>query len=319
MESPAVRVANQLAWELESRTSIELKVRTEILCDDPEWKPKDFTQYEEHYIETALGQRWCDTYLLKDGKIVGRSTAFSDGKRCAEVTYKDDHLDRQKFVVIKRTYPREEQADWMNRPAPINLLNVCREPLHVALPKAKSLGPDRVLDRDCDVFLFRGLRWRVPQDHVYYLDRATSIPLKVESYRDEVARDNGQPLWVWTAESLDQVQHHFIALKSRHVSTKPLTTSIQHVESVVFNKEYPSSAFWPVLQPGVTVLDTISNKNYKVPGGDRSNSDAEQQFSTASPVQAVPPQDYGSVASAVSLGLGLAVFSVGIILWWYRR
>lgn len=319
MDSPAERVANQLAWELESRKSIELKVRTEILCDDPEWRPKDFNLVEEHYIETASGQRWCDTYFLKAGTVVGRSTSFSDGSRCADVAYEDGHLDRQKFVVIKRTYSQEEQGDKMNRPNPIDLLYVCREPLQVALTKAEALGPDRVLDRDCDVFLFRGLRWRVPQDHVYYLDRATSIPLKVESFRDQAARDNRQPLWVWTAESLDRVQDHFIALKCQHVLSSPLTTHKYQVESVVFNKDYPSSTFWPVLQPGVSVLDTISNKHYRVPGGDRTLSDAKEQPSAAYPVEAIPPQGYLSVASTAFLGLGIAIFFLGIILRWRRR
>ena len=233
--------------------------------------------------------------------------------------YEDGHLDRQKFVVIKRTYSQEDQGDKMNRPNPIDLLYVCREPLHVALSKAESLGSDRVLDRDCDVFLFRGLRWRAPQDHVYHLDRATSIPLKVESFKDQAARDIRQPSWVWTAESLDQVQDHFITLKSREVMSNPQFTWKLQVESVAFNKDYPSSTFWPVLQPGVSVLDSISKKSYRVPGGDRTNSDAKEQPSDARPVQAIPPQGYLSVVSTVSLGLGLAVFFVGISLWWRRR
>jgi len=296
-----------------------LKVRTTIISLDPEFPAKDFTLVDEHYIETALGQRTCDTTHLQGDEVVRRFSLFSDGSRCADVQCDAHPPDHQKSVFIKRTYSQEDGNDRMNRPQPIQLLYVCREPLHKALPKAESLGTGTVLGRDCDIFLFRQLRWRVPQDHVYYLDRATSIPLKVESFKNQAARDAAEPLWVWTAESLDKVQGHFIPLNCQMVRFKPNVTWKYHVESVVFNKEYTASTFWPVLQPGVFVRDFISQKSYKVPGAEKTTLGAPERSSNAQPIQAIPPQGYLSALSTVSFGVGLVVFFVGIAIWMRRR
>ncbi len=315
MDPRAERAVNQLAWELESRRSIELKVRTTIISRDPEFPTRHFSLVDEHYIESALGQRTCDTTHLQGDEVVRRFTLFSDGSRCAEVQFEARPPYSQESVFIKRTYSQEDRGDWMNRPGPIQLLYVCREPLHKALPTAESLGTGKVLGRDCDIFLFRQLRWQVPQDHVYYLDRATSIPLKVESFKNQAARDAEEPLWAWTAESLDKVQGHFIPVDSQMVNSKPNVTWKYHVESVVFDKEFPTSTFWPVLQPGVFVHDFISLKSYKVPGAERTMLGASERSSNARPTQAVPPQDYLSALSTVSFGVGLAIFFVGIVIW----
>ena len=260
MELPSVTVAKQLAWEMESRKSVELQVHFDIISPDfNSQNPESFNAIEEHYIETALGQRVCDVTHLRDGLPTKHYTYYDQGSRCAEVAYSKDDLKAQQSVTIKRVYRTEDQmGDRAERPQPLQVLYVGREPLHKALTKAKSLGESRFLDRDCDVFLFEKVRWVSPQDHVYYLDRETSIPLKVKSFKDEASRQKQEPLWVWKAQSVDKVQGHAVPLKSE--LTTPLAGTASpyvwkyEVKSVEFGKEYPESTFWPTIQPGVDVF-----------------------------------------------------------------
>jgi hypothetical protein len=74
--------------------------------------------------------------------------------------------------------------------------------------------------------------------------------------------------------------------------------------------------FWPVYQPGVNVIDSLSGEAYREPGGDTAvtGSEIAQQ-----PIRAEPLDDGTSTLSRISLGLGLLVIVVGLTLWWRRR
>ncbi|MHB1557458.1 MAG: hypothetical protein ACYC61_08260, partial [Isosphaeraceae bacterium] len=70
------------------------------------------------------------------------------------------------------------------------------------------------------------------------------------------------------------------------------------------------------LQPGVRVLDTLSNKRYIVPGADGMIPDARPKAVDVSrPIEATPPQDWGLIASRMTFGLGVAVLVLGVVLW----
>ena len=180
------------------------------------------------------------------------------------MNFSKNDLDKQESIIFKRQYWMEDRSERRECPQPLRFLYVGREPIHKALPSAAYLGEDRVLNRACHVFLFAQVRWEIPQDHVYYLDKATSVPLKLASYRDQTARDQKKPLWVWTAESLDKVQDHFVSLKSKMIQyaedLQPGFTWTYSVISIQFDKDYPASMFSPAPQPGVTVLDSINSK-----------------------------------------------------------
>ena len=320
-ESPADEVAKRLAWELDTRKSVELRTRVDIIPGkvDPQ-KPLDYDAIEEHYIETGVGQRKCDSRGLKSERVVSHYARFSDGSKCADLNYSKDDLERETSFVIKRHYGIEDRSDRMDCPEPLRALHVGREPLQKALCKADYLGEKQVLGRDCDVFLFTRVRWEIPQDHVYYIDKKSSIPLKVESYLDQSARERNKLSWVWVAESLDQVQEHFVALNSKTVAydedSGPPFTWIHRVLSIEFGKEFPPSTFWPTLQPGVTVLDTISNKRYQVPGTSADSAPAKAKVGEPNePVVAAPPSGWTTPASNVLLGLGAAVLIAACVLW----
>jgi hypothetical protein len=90
-----------------------------------------------------------------------------------------------------------------------------------------------------------------------------------------------------------------------------------HVQSIVFDKDFPAAVFWPVIRPGVGVLDAISGKSYKVPGATpeppRKPSDA------AHSIEASPPTGWTGVASSVTVVLGAAIIILSCGLWVRRR
>ena len=284
MDSIAELAGKQLAWEMESRKSVEVQVTTAITNHVAASSSKQvFDTVEEHYIETAAGQRFCDFRGVKSGsgKVVARSAHFGGGRKFADISFVPENPEVQQSISIKRQYWMEESSDRRQLPAPLLFLYVGREPLYEALPKAQSLGKGEVMGRECNVFLFTQVRWSIPQDQVFYLDKITSIPLKVESFRDKESREKNEPLGVWTAKSLDKIQGHFAPLKSTQTAySKDGSLSLTWdftVNSIAFNEEYPASTFWPAFQPGVTVLDGISNKSYVVPGARRRRKTSKKR------------------------------------------
>jgi hypothetical protein len=316
------QAAKTLAWEFESRKSIETRTRTLIHNQDKNTGvSQDFDTLSEHYIETATGRRFYEFRALKGDEIVQRSLHYGDGTKFADVDYRPDDPETQNAIFINRQFWMEGRNDRRQVPQPFLYLYVGREPLHEALPKATHLGQDKVIGRECEIFLFPQVRWAVTQDQVYYLDKATSIPLRVESYRDTSARERNEPISSWTARSLDEVQGHFVPLNSSQVSynkegAEDLTWDFK-VESIEFNKDYPNSLFWPTVQPGTTVFDSIMNKMSETPG--QRKSDVKQsEKAIAQPIYADPPRDWTATASSVSLVLGAAVLLTGTVLWWRR-
>jgi hypothetical protein len=336
--TPAEIVAQKLAWEVETRTSIELRVAAPIISSVADQaKPKLLDSYEEHYIETAAGQRFCEFQGFLADKLTTREQHYGDGSKFADVTFDPRNLDRQQVVFIKRQFYMESRNDRRQIPPPLLFLYVGRTPLHKALPNGEYLGTDKVLGRECDLFLFPKVRWPVVQDQVFYLDRETAIPLKFVTYRNQEARERKQPAGEWVAESLDKVQGHFIPLKSTLTSKRPDgsngTVWRYTVKSVAFDKDYPASTFWPTRQPGVIVHDEFTGKTKSppgkektdkastAPGQEKTKSKAQPKATTSTSsvqIQAVSPRNWTAALSSGSLGLGSAVLLTGILLWWRR-
>jgi hypothetical protein len=319
--APVELAVQRLAWELDVRKSVEVRAHTEIIQHKPDpQQPQVFDAVDDHYIETAIGQRRCDTRYLKAGAAASHYEYFSDGPRAADVIFSEADVERQASAVIKRRYRMEDRSDRMQRPEPLQFLYVGREPLHKALPRASYVGEYQALERRCDAFLFTQVRWEVTQDLVYYLDKATSIPLKVESFRNETDRCDNRALWVWTAESFDNVDGHPVTLNCKMIafsgeSTPAFTWNI-HVRSITFDKDFPAAVFWPALQPGVKVLDTISGKSFEVPG---PTIPLPARATTVQPIEALPPRSWTSTISSVTLVAGAAIFILASVLWWRRR
>jgi hypothetical protein len=264
--SPAERAAKLLSQEFKPPRSIEVRDRTDITHHDPApATPSAWDYSHERYVETLAGQRFAEYRGMKGEKMMNRSTSHLKGKGefGVYIIYRDDNLETQKQVHFTPEYWMEHKSDRKQLPACLLFLFVGSERLDTALANATYLGESQVLGRPCNSFLFEDVRWLRPQDHVYHLDRETAIPLKVEAFADQAARDSKSPLWVWTAESLDEVDGRHFVLRSTQTSFhngEPSITWRNAVERIEFDKEYPDSLFAPNFDANVTIVDYVNNE-----------------------------------------------------------
>ncbi len=324
MDTPAEVAAKRLAWQAESIKSVEIRIHGDLTLHDAAMRSQQLgTAFEEHYIETADGERFFDHRGLDGSTTTTRFTYFTDRKKCADVQYDSKNLEKQKQVTFKRQFGMEDRGDRKQLPDPLIFFYVGREPLHKALSHSQYLGETTVMDRRCDQFLFEKVRWMVPQDQVFCLDQSTSVPLQVSAYRSGEDRQQERPLWVWKAGALESVQGHSIPMRGSLAEYQGkehalLLTTSSTVESISFGKDYPASTFWPVLEPGTNVFDTINDKFYTVPGG--VSAKQSQEIATATQTnEAVPPPDWSTIVPPVTLGLGCLVLFAAAVIWWRRR
>jgi len=319
MDSPGTSLVTKLVWNFGSWRTIELFVRDDLSHFGG---AGDWDHINEHYVASRTGQRYSDTQFMKVDNVAMRVGQYCDGAKSATVNFRAKDADLQKSVIIKRDFANEDQFGKAARPTPIQFFYVARTPLHEALPKAIYLGPDRVNGRECQSFLFKNVHYTVgTQDQVYYLDATSGTPLKVVSYSDEASRTKETPLWTWTCGKLETTQGHEIPAISTSNSYGPdgktvTGTHTYTVESIKFDQEYAATTFWPVIQPGVPVLDSIAKKQYETPGVKLP----ETKSATAEPpLVATQPRDWSSTFSFMALCLGLGILIAGGVLWWRRR
>jgi hypothetical protein len=327
-DDPARAAAERLAWDMESRKSIEFTVRTHITKSSGKPMPgaaEPFQIYEEHYIETAIGQRFSEFRGLRDNVVVSRAAYYADGKRFAQVNFNGRDPNLQNYVLVTRYFAQENTSDHRDVPRPFLFLYVGREPLHKALPRADYQGTTEVIGRKCEGFLFEQVRWTRPQDQVFWLDAETSVPLKVEAFKGNDERERGAPVWTWVVESLEQFQ-------GRHIPTKGTQTgfdakgeitsqSRRELISVHFDRDYPPETFWPKYDPSVAILDNATGKAQTAPGENKAAQQNAQNSVDANPPntaklpRADPSLDWTSYAPAASLCLGVVVLIAAFITW----
>ena len=324
MDSPAQVAAQKLAWQGKTQTSVEIEVTTTIIpMGEDAGKPRAFTLIEEHYIETSVGQRYLDFRGVKDGVLVVRSTHYGENGTFTDVNYGRKDVEKQQSVNKTKHFYLEDSTDRRQVPSPLLYFYVGRKSLYEALPKADYLGTGECLGKECDLFLFKQVRWLVPLDQVFTLDKNTSIPIRVDNFRDAVSREKKLPLNTWTAKSLERVQGHDLQLKSSLVQYgtdgRPVFQWDFEVKRIKYNESYPEATFRPILQPGVTIIDDTTNKISRTPravvtpeAGQQSNAAIVQA------IQATPPGVWSTTFSAVGLVFGAALVIVGVFGWWRR-
>ena len=321
MGDPASATAALVAWNFGSWRTIDLHLRIDI-TSYLDKRELAWDHIQERYVESRTGGRYADSRGMKGDVIVTRTEQYTDGSKAATVNFRPKDAELQRSVIIKREYSDEDKFGKSASPAPIQFFSVGRTPLQEALPKSTDLGTDRVNGRECRTFLFPNVDYTtVRQDLVYYLDAATGTPIKVVSYLDEAHRAKNLPGWSWIADDLKTTQNHEIPAASTMTTyaADGKSPSMIHkftVESVKYDQEFPTTTFWPVIQPGVPILDALTKKSYNHPGvmqPDPASTVAKESL------VATPPRDWSSTTSAVTLGLGLAVLLAGGLLWWRRR
>ncbi len=105
------------------------------------------------------------------------------------------------------------------------------------------------------------------QSLVYYIDKKTSVPLRVSAYDDPQRIRLGKPNWVWEATSLDAILDRAVPLSSKYdafnvspgkdgvLESNPSLSQKIHIVEILFDSPIPETSFWPVFQEGVTIQD----------------------------------------------------------------
>lgn len=320
MDSALAAIAEKLAWSTESRKSVEIQVRQHTKSNMPVG-PGSFNVTRDRYIETANGERFYQQEGLADGVLKHRSTHYLKEGKSADVSYIGEKLDIQSSVVLNRQFWMEDRSDRRQVPVPLLFNYVGREPLYKALKHGQRLDKTRVVDRDCEVVLFPDVRWFIRQDQVFYLDSETGVPLKVEAYRVGTKREPGDKFFDWTATELEQAggARPMVVKRStmnNYSEGRPDFSWDFEVESLVFDRTYPPSTFWPVIGQGVVVTDSAARKISMTSGENPAIAEAEAKASTSQlpPVDATQPTSWTTYAPGASVALGLAVLACAWVL-----
>ena len=316
------RIIEKLLHETIPRT-IQLRVSIE----QNQSGSSDKKSLVQLYAETAPGERFFDQRLIGPTNRVFHTSSYCDAKKCANVSYSMEEPDSQSRVTVGHGFMNEANFGYRDAPEPFRFYHVGLKPIHEAIAVAEPMGQERVIGRACNIFHFRDVG---PSDRkqslVYALDEATSVPLRVAAYADPKQIRDQVPNWVWVAATLDEVSDRHYPKSSTYASFKvtqtqsgqwiatPKLSQVINVSEVVFDAAIPKSTFWPVIQPGVLVLDSIAKRKIQTPGGELST----QKASSAEPPIRVAPES-GSWLPGIGAGLSLALLSAATVLWMRSR
>lgn len=323
--SPADSHAEKLEWLNASWSSIDLRLKHmlhELVSKGG--RVQVFDQINIHYLETSSGRRFLDeTYLNSStGKEVYEEIHVFDGIRGTDWSRRLDPKSREQVVIHKHFY-MEDSAPETKKPVPLYYQWVGRRPLHEAIRKAQYLGEAAHDGKKCDTFLFVKTGWTGRQDRVYYLDKTTSVPLKVVSYLDGGEREKGRPSSVWTATEIKIVQGYPFAWNSleEDYTGEGGTLSYKReykVDSIVLNKVYDRKMFQVEIGPDALVIDTTRAKSSKAAAPTQKNAPGTGQrtsTSVANPVRAEAPRPWSDIAPGFCGALGVLLLVVSFILW----
>jgi len=314
---------------MNSWKNVELKVRSSNKFKEvpPELANQPlFTHSDTTYIETAAGDRLLETIsFLPDGTEFRTAGYYHDG-RAATVTYDPKDSSVQKHVSITRAFYRENKPGTNARPLPLLFFYVDKVPLYEALPKAEYLGEETGNFGLCDKYLFKDVRVLSRlQDRVYYLDRATSLPIRVDALGTSGA-GKGQTLWSWIATEIETIQDRPFATKSltthyqKGEKSGDILSTVSHdVLSLRYDADLSSVAFWPTIAPGVRVVNLITKESTVTPGKAAIDPVKAATSTTTTPVIAESPRDWSAAISYGGIALGAALLLTAVIVWWRRR
>ncbi len=171
---------------LDSCNPKSIRIRVEILQSNltDRGRTPEFPLKQE-WVATTSGQRYFDDWFMSPDEPFQHRSVYSDSRRFAHVWCQQQDPARQALISINKEVLVEKRDFFLDAPWPIRVTHVGLAPLTEALPAAEVLPDGEVIGRGCDVFHFQkaGLPSR-PQSLVYFLDKATSFPLKVEAYEN---------------------------------------------------------------------------------------------------------------------------------------
>lgn len=274
------------------------------------------------YMETDHGERYLDEVRLASGQAQSHERDYCNGAKCANVRFTGDDLDQQETIGIGREFRFEARFGFRDAPPPLRYYHVGLTPLHEALAHAEREGREDVIGRPCDIFVFKGVGRGAEGLLVYSLDAEATIPLKVAFYSRPDQRAAHAPNWTWEASSFDKTSGRYFVLSSTGTSyrvkksddgqwsSEPTLSRTIQVEEIAFDTPIPKSTFWPVVQPGARVDDTIAKRHYMEAG---ETAGTQGPAALGPPIRVEP--ESGSWIAPVGTALSLAVLLVAAVLW----
>lgn len=321
--TPIETVADRLAWLLKSWTAIEWRVRKDYrnLSLTDSGGSRLFDAYEEidYYVETATGLRLYQEELHPTDSAAGSTSVnYYDGKRCATLYRKADQGPDEGQVRITRSFGIESSGG-SHRPTPFDTFYFGLRPLDKAIREAVALGEGVQAGRPCDLFLLR--KAQDGASVVYFLDRETSIPLKVVHYATEADRRADRVLFEWSGTALERRDGYPIVPTSDfvHYRHEPDGSKVAlyrlryRVEDFRLNQSYDVAVFRPEIKSRMTVLDLVNRKANFAKRSETSESITQQAGTRLIPEERSFPHE------TILLCLGAALIALAGRLWWRRR
>jgi hypothetical protein len=281
---------------------------------------------KQEWAATSSGQRYFDDWFMAPaGKAFEHRAVYCDGHKFAHVWLQQQDPARQSLVSFNKEVLLEKRDFFLDAPMPIKITRVGLVPLYEALPTAESMPDGKVIGRACDVFYFKSAgKPSNPASIIYHLDKETSYPLKVVFYNNPERVRAGRPNSLWEAKTFDRVSgRHFLPLSSVY-SDRPIDLGVDKSDSKVciyqsirivhaeFDAAIPSSAFWPIPQPGVRLIDNTSRPSASKPGADVTIPQAAQ---AADPIRAAVPGNSSALLALSGAALSVAVLLIAVLLW----
>ena len=284
------------------------------------------SRWEESYSATNKKQRIFDQQMFGQGGFSFHRTGYSNGSKCASVWYDRADPNRQSQITISHNFLNEAKYGFLEAPIPYRCSHVGLIPLHEAIPAAEHVGTGEVIGRSCNLFHFRNVGQAAkPQALIYYLDAATSAPLKVEAYDGPQHWHERLPNWIWEARSLDRVGDRHFPFTSAYTTFLKVNGPEGKLESVAsvfqsikvskidFDSPLAKDAFWPTAQPGVEVLNEITHRSTHTAGGEPIAATSHQ--TTESPIRVADSGSNALGSVAFGIALSILILFVAGVLW----
>lgn len=233
---------------------------------------------QNEYIRASKGRRFFDALrTFPDGSHLHRQ-AYFDGRACTELQFNTLQPNVLETVVISNSFLDDMKDNTLSIPFPLKSYYVGPKALIDVIASAKPMPEGEVIGRPCDVFLFKAVGPpERREDFLYYLDKKTSVPLKVSCYvrQEHLAMD--KPYWAWQAVTLDEMGERHVpstsnwtlfAVKDATPDSAPrlkLNVAIK-VDAIEFDSNVSESTFHPSYPEGTRVVDLVNHKAGRVHG-----------------------------------------------------
>ena len=328
-------ILERLAWQTTSWTSIKVDVTTDYQFESAN-DQVDGTLFKKI---NHLAVRSTNTQAITKYEGIGNSglclkyESFMQGGVLTIIEYERAKIPTQKRVIIQKADPLPKgNPPYFSIPIPFQYWTVKNTPLHEVLSAAKPLGVEVVGTWQCEHYVTpQANHSGVMQDHHYFLDRETGLPVRFEAHHPS-AGGSGTKILVseWQVETLGSKGGYRYPAKTWHVSynldargnrsSRQVRTE-SRVNLIEYNQKYPLSQFNPpAFESGVVVFDGIKKTNRTVGEAGKSAKPTPVvapkvvATTTAEPLRTSQPRDWSELVSWSGMVLGSVTLAAGVVV-----